>query len=235
MDVGALPMMRLAAFLLATALMACSPPQQAVETTDIVPCADIEPENGLEPGECQLEASGQTLHVKFQPIAAGAETGAVSIDVLGEDGAVVQTMLEPDVTEYIAPIIQDVDGDGRADILAARESGNVNTTYGVWIFNGERGVYERVGDLSAVEIERTSDGLIAAVARSSANSWSVAFSKLDEGGLHLIASVYVTAPEEEGGTPTCTLEESQGIRDLNLTEQAARERFCAEPAAQVFE
>jgi hypothetical protein len=229
-------MMRVASLALLAALLSCSPaPPQPVETTDIVPCAEFEETFAREAAECQLEAAGQTLHVKFQPPAAGAEGGSTSIDVLGEDGAVVQTMLEPDVLEFIAPKVQDIDGDGRADILAGRESGNVNTIYGVWIFNGERGVYERVGDVNALELERTSDGLIAAVARSSAVSWSIAFSKLDEGGLHPMASVYVTAPEEEGGAPTCTLGEAPGLRDLNLTEQAARERFCAEPAAQVFQ
>lgn len=227
--------MRLAWLALLGVVLSCSRAAQPVETTDIVPCADWEETTAAEPGECQLEAGGQTLHVKFQPVAAGAETGSVSIDVLGEDGAVVQTMLEPDVSEYIAPVVQDVDGDGRADVLAARVSGNVNTEYGVWIFNGERGVYERVGDISAVEIERTSDGLIATQARSSAVSWNVAFYKLDEGGLHPMASIYVTAPETPGGAPSCAVDEAPGLRDLNLTERAARERFCAEPAAQVFQ
>lgn len=228
-------MMRLASLAVLAALVSCSPAPQPVETTDIVPCVDIEPGRGLEPGECQLEASGQVLHVKFQPLAAGAAVGAMSIDVLGEDGAVAQTMLERELTEYIAPTVQDIDGDGRADILAARETGNVNTTYGVWIFNGERGVYERVGDVSGVEIERTTDGLIAVPARSSATAWSVAYYKLDEGGLHPMVTVGLEAPAGRSTEPGCTLEASPGLRDLNLTEQTARERFCAEPASQVFQ
>jgi hypothetical protein len=229
-------MMRIGAILLVGALLSCSPPApQPVETTDIVPCSEFEETFAREAAECQLEAAGQTLHVKFEPGAAGAEAGSVSIDVLGDDGAVVQTMLEPDVLEFIAPKIQDVDGDGRPDILAGRESGNVNTTYGVWVFNGERGVYERVGQLDGVEIERTSDGLVVAVGRSSAVSWAVNFYKLDEGGLQPMVNIRVSAPEREGGEPSCALETTPGLRDLNITEEAARERFCAEPAAQVFQ
>lgn len=217
------------------ALAGCSPPAQPVETTDIPGCDEMEFSGALEAGECQLTAGENVLHVKFAPLAAGAQAGMITADVLNEDGAVVQTMLEPDVAQYYAPSVQDVDGDGRADVLIAREGGGANSSHAVWIFNGERGVYERVGDVTGVSIERTGDGLIAVPTRSSAVAWEVAFYRLDEGGLHPIATVAVEAPVGRSTEPGCTLIALPGLRDLNLTEEAAHERFCAEPAAQVFE
>lgn len=235
MDVGAVPMMRYAVFAMAVMALGCTPSPQTVETTDIVPCAETEISGALTPSECQIEVSGQVLYVNFQPLAAGAATGAVAIDVLGEDGAVAQTMLESDVSQYLAPTIQDIDGDGRADILVPRETGNANTLYGVWIFNGARGAYDRVGQIEAVGIERTSDGLIAAAGRSSATSWAINFYKLDENGLRPMVNISVTAPAREGGAPGCALETTPGLGELGISDEAARDRFCAEPAAQVFE
>lgn len=228
-------MKRLASFALIVMAAACNPAPQPVETTDIAGCDEIELSGALEPAECQLTAGEDVLHVRFEPLAAGTQLGAINIEVLKQDGAVAQTMLEPEVSEYRAPTVEDVDGDGRADVLIARETGAVNTTHAVWIFSGERGVYERVGDISGVSIERTADGLIAVPARSSAAAWNVTFYKLDEGGLHPMVTVAVEAPAGRGNEAGCTLAESPGLRDLNLTEGAARERFCAEPAAQVFE
>lgn len=226
-------MIRVAVLALAAALAACTPAPQRVELTDIPLCAESELTGALEQAECQLDVSGQTLHVIFQPLAAGAAVGAVSIEVLGDDASVVQTMLEPDVAEYRAPTVQDIDGDGRADVLIPRETGNVNTSYGVWVFNGARGVFERVGAVSGVSVDRTADGLVAVPARSSAAAWEIAYFKLDEGGLHPVASVNVETPAG-ASMPSCTLIASPGLAELNITEAEARTRFCAEPASQVF-
>jgi hypothetical protein len=235
MDLGALPVRLFASLLCIAALAACSPPAQPVETTDIAECDEVEFSGALEEAECQLTAGENVLHVKFAPLASGARLGMITAEVLGEDGGVIQTMLEPDVAEYRAPSVQDIDGDGRADVLIARAAGNVNTSQAIWIYSGERGAYERVGDVNGVAIERTGDGLIVVPARSSATEWDVAFYRLDEDGLHPVATIAVEAPTGRSNEPGCRLTEAPGLRDLNLSEQEARTRFCAEPAAQVFE
>ncbi|UPT61205.1 MAG: hypothetical protein M0D54_12175 [Hyphomonadaceae bacterium JAD_PAG50586_4] len=175
--------------------------------------------------------------MRYSPVAEGAPGGAVSVDVLGENGAVLQTMLESDVSEYLAPSVQDVDGDGRGDILIARERGNVNTASGVWVFNGDAGAYRRVGEISGVTIQNTSDGYVAVPARSSAAAWNVAFYQLDANGLHMLASVNIEGEELAGGQirSTCSLLDAPGIAGLNLSTGDAEAKFCAEPAAQVFE
>lgn len=224
-------MRRLATFVLAAALAACTPPAQPVETTDIAGCDEVDFTGALEEGECQLAAGENLLHVKFAPLATGARFGMITVDVLSEDGSVVQTMLEPDVAEYRAPSVHDVDGDGRADVLIARAAGAANVSWAIWIYSGERGVYERVGDVNGLAIERTGDGLVVVPSRSSATTWDVAFYRLDEGGLHPAATIAVAASAD--GRPDCRLADAPGLRDLNLTEAEARTRFCAEPAAQV--
>lgn len=226
--------MRGAFVLIALMAAACGPRAESVTET-VVSCDEVTFSGTLHPTVCTLDVGGETLRATYAQPLDGVRFGNISVDVLGEDGAVRQTMLEPEVVQYFAPLIQDIDGDGRADILIPREGGNVNFTYGVWVFSGERGVYERLGDVTGVDFDRTSDGLVAVSARSSAVEWAVAFFKLDEGGLHPMVTVRVTAPREDATAPSCVIDEAPGLRDLNLTQEEAQGRFCAEPAAQVFE
>lgn len=223
----------------ALAAMSCAPQAPSTAAVALPACGENGvPNRELVESTCQLQASGETLRVKFAALAAGVQSGTVSVDVLGENGAVVQTLVEPQVSEYLAPAIDDVDGDGHGDVLIARESGNVNVVWGVWIFNREQGRYARVGEVSGVEIRRTSEGYIAVPARSSAAAWNVAFYRLNEGGLAPLVTVNVEATDTnaEGQVTrqTCTIEEAAGLGDLHLTQEAARTKFCAEPAAGVF-
>jgi hypothetical protein len=234
MDKRIVPMIRALISLIAVSMAACGPRAESASGEPLQPCANIEFTGEIVETQCGLEASGQVVRVSFAPAADEGVGGNVIIDVLNDDGLIAQTFLEPEISEHRSPSIEDIDGDGRADILIPRATGNVNTDYAVWIFNGERGAYERAGDVSGASVQRTSDGLIVVPARSSAVEWVVAFYKLDEGGLHPAASVTVTAPEGRSTDPTCALTEAPALRDLNLTEAAARVRFCAEPAAQVF-
>jgi hypothetical protein len=159
----------------------------------------------------------------------------VTVNVIGERGQVVQTLLEEGVWEYHAVSVQDIDGDGRADILIPRVTGNVNTEWGVWVYDGAR--FERVGDISGVEVQRTAEGYIAVPARSSCCSWNVRYYRLDETGLHPLVTAQIDGEEETPGgrvRSTCSISESPGLADLQLNAQAAHEKFCAEPASQVF-
>ena len=84
-------------------------------------CADLEFTGEYVERTCTIVANDETLRVRYSPVAEGATGGAVSVDVVGENGAVLQTTLESDVSEYLPPSVQDVDGDGRGDILIARD------------------------------------------------------------------------------------------------------------------
>lgn len=214
-------------------LVACSPRVPVADIAALHDCADLFLEAGeIQPGECRMDAAGQTLRVTFAVMADGTR-GRVSIDVFNDDGVVVQTLTEDNVSQYLAPTVQDVDGDGRADILIARESGNVNTAYAIWIFGGDRNLYRRVGEISGYDISRTQEGLIAVQARSAAALRNVSFYRLDETGLVHVASVELEAREGAQGAVNwrCRLTDAPGATALNLSPEAAEEKFCAEQAA----
>jgi len=225
---------RVAVLLAVAVLSACTPP--AEQRVAAPACDAIDLSGDLQAARCELQAAGQVLRVSYGEPAAGTTFGAVSIDVLGDDGQVVQTLVESEVSQYRAVAVMDIDGDGRADIQVPRETGNVNTTSGLWIFNGQDGRYDRIGEVSGVSIGRTADGYVAVPARSSAAAWNVAFYRLGEDGLAPLVSVEVVR-EEQAGTirSTCRLADALGLSDLNLSEVEAEAKFCAEPiAADVF-
>jgi hypothetical protein len=62
---------------------------------------------------------------------------------------------------------------------------------------------------------------------------------LGEQGFDHLVTVNVTASDvtDDGRVPraTCTIETAPGLASLNLTEDGARAKLCAEPAAGVFE
>ncbi len=120
--------------------------------------------------------------------------GNVRVDVLNDDGGVAQTFTESNVSEYVHPNVEDIDGDGRADILIGLASGNVNTEYAVWLYNGADNAYRRAGDVSGVEFSRTSEGYLAVPARSSAASWNVAFYRIGP-TLEPLVTINVTATD----------------------------------------
>jgi hypothetical protein len=214
----------------AVAVAACSQRVPVADIAALHDCADLFLEaSEIESGECRLDAAGQTMRVSFSPMVEGVG-GTVTIDVLNADGAVAQTIVEEGVSQYLAPTVQDVDGDGRADILVARETGNVNTAYGIWIFSGDRNVFRRVGEVSGYDIARTQEGLIAVQARSGAALRNVAFYQLNTDGLVHIATVELEA--REGGETvrwSCRLSDAPGAAALGLAADAAEQRFCADP------
>jgi hypothetical protein len=228
------------AALFVVVISACAPTAQPrVDAAALRPCVELQLETGArEAGECRLDASGEVLHVVFAETAENAEGGTVTVEVLNDRGAVAQVLSEENVSEYIVPHVEDVDGDGHGDVLIARESGNVNTAWGVWIFNREHARYERAGEVSGVEFRRTSEGYIAVPARSSAAAWAVNFYRLDQAGLVPLVGLYIEATDvtADGRVTgqTCAIEDAPGLAQLNLTMETARARFCAEPAAQVF-
>ncbi|MGE0741342.1 MAG: hypothetical protein AB7O98_08370 [Hyphomonadaceae bacterium] len=212
---------------------------EADAVADLMPCADMAATPGeLNPGACRLEATDQRIRVTFASVVEGGTGGTVTADVLSETGAVVQSMVERDVSEYLPPSVQDIDGDGRGDVLIARESGNVNTAHAVWIYSGARGAFHRVGEVSGVEITRTNDGYIAVPARSGAAAWNVAFYRLDEEALHPLLTVGVEAQGQGSDgvvtRATCTVTDAPGLAELAMRLEDARAKFCIEPAAQVF-
>jgi hypothetical protein len=219
------------------ALMACVADRSAVDLSNVRACSGLEfPTGEANPGECKIEGGDATLHITYGDAATAGEAGTVRVDVLNDRGGVAQTFSE-NVSEFLPVSTEDIDGDGRLDILVGLYSGNVNTAHGVWLYNGEQGAYRRAGEISGVEYSRTSEGYLAVAARSSAASWNVAFYRVAS-EFEPLVTINVTAVDvtEDGRVlrSECTIEEAPGLASLNLSEGAARAKFCAEPQAGVF-
>lgn len=184
---------------------------------------------------CDLKVDEMTMRVRFGN-PPGAGTGRIEIDVLADDGTMLQTLTEDDLGEYDYPAARDFDGDGRTDVLITRQAGNANLDQGVWRQSVD-GTFVRVGEIDGVGTSKTADGLVAAPARSSAAEWSVAFYHVDETGMLPIATIAVAAQGDGAGKAksiSCTLTDAPGIASLNLTRAEAEKKFCAEPAAGMF-
>ncbi len=96
----------------------------------------------------------------------------------------------------------------------------------------------RLGDVSGI-IHHTRDGYLAVAGKSSAAEWDVSFYRIAPNALEEIATLNVAAEGDDQGNVThtsCTLSrQGPAFGDLHMGADAARAKFCAEPAARVFE
>lgn len=197
----------------------------------------------LSAADCTLTAgpAGQTriAQVRFAPQPSDAsDTGVTTIDIWSSDGRKLQTLTEGEVSFYGYPTFGDIDGDGHFDLAVPIAMGNVNLVQALYTFDTATNQFVRAGEVSGLSIERTGDGLLAVPSRDSAVSYVIGFYRLAAGTLQDVASVTVTAQTDEAGNKTgttCALTEGPGIAALNLTPPAAEAKFCAEPAAAVFD
>jgi hypothetical protein len=228
-------------FLLAVAassLVACAQQTSTPPTTfdvSLYPACDTQ---GGEPAVgqdgCVLGAEG-VGHV----ILATKDEKGWTLQVV-QDGQAGQVFEEPaDPMQLGRPSLFDVNADGNLDLLIPKETGNVNTVEAVWLAGTPTNTYARVGEISGVNHELTADGLFAVAARSSASSWEVSFYRATPTALTDVASVTVEGQQSDENAPIetiCVLTDSPGIAAMNLTQELAQTKFCAEPmAAGVFQ
>jgi hypothetical protein len=227
-------------------LGACSPkvapvtepgPEAAAKRFPLPDCATVEAEDAGAAGwthkDCRLmssDSAGLAFEARYTAPVEGQDT-TVTIQVVAPGDATLQTITEKMGGTFGAPRLQDIDGDGRDELLVPLETGNVNTTWAIWRATGAETQYKRIEELSGVDITRTDDGYIASAGRSSANSWSVAFWKFDGEDLEPIATADVTAQGEADkitGT-TCVVTDQGGLDEAGLDPKAAETKFCAYP------
>lgn len=160
-----------------------------------------------------------TLSVSSDPMADGE--GTLRVDVLDASGASLQLIEETATGSYSYPYIEDIDGDGAADIMVPLLTGNVNTNYAVWLKTAD-GSFKRAGELSGVSIGQTPEGMIAASGRSNAAEWETGYYRVTDGALEEIAAV-VNRADPEPGEPALTAPPCEVIRILDGIDPAP---FC---------
>jgi hypothetical protein len=193
--------------------------------------------DGWKHPDCRLmlnDNSGLAVEARYS--RAEDETTKVSVQVVAPGDKTLQKIDETMGNTFNQISLQDVDKDGKADLLLPLETGNVNTTWAVWRQQDDGKSFVRIGEPSGVEIVKTESGYIAVPSRSSANEWDVAFYKL-EGELTPIATATATAEGEVDKITgvTCTITDDGGLAAAGLDQAAAKVKFCAEPSvAEIF-
>lgn len=220
-------------------LGACA--RQDAKQSVLPACAKLEATNAGDAGwthpECAIQSKDSAalvFEVRYPKPEPGQPNG-VQVRVIGPEQEALQTIEEGMDSTPSAPKLEDIDGDGRDELMIPLSTGNVNTTWAIWRATGSSRHMTRAGQLSAVEIARTESGYVTASARSSAAAWNVDFYRFDGAALRPIVSTQVEAvPDDTGGigSVNCSVMDAGGLASVNLTPEAAQQQFCAEPMVQ---
>jgi hypothetical protein len=227
----------------ALALAACSPGTEpatvggaAEKRMPLPDCSEVQTQDqgadGWKHPDCRMMlADNSGLAIEARYTKAEDESTKVAVQIVAPGDATLQTIDETMGNTFNGLTQQDIDEDGKSDLLLPLETGNVNTTWAVW--RQEDGPsFRRAGELSGISIERTADGFIATPARSSANAWGVEFWRLDGGILFPVATAEVTAEITGDGKPgkvECAVLYDGDIAGIGLPPAEAEKKFCAEP------
>lgn len=219
------------------ALIACTPKAEApaempaaVEeaAAGLPTCAEAEAASGgqlamLTP--CRLDL-GEDRSAVISSADMTEGDGLLRAEITGADGVSLQVIEEDATGVYNYPHLEDLTGDGLADLMLPQFTGMVNTSYALWV-QGEDGLFSRAGELGGFDITLGSDGLIAASGRSSAAEWETGYYSFQNGALKEIA-VVVTRADFEDGEPASDQPACEVIRSAEGVDIAP---FC-QPAAE---
>ena len=176
-------------------------------------CAEAEAATGtmipkIDLCKIELGAGEPAVFVSSDPMTDGE--GTLRVELMAADGTSLQLIDETATGAYTYPYVEDIDGDGAVDIMVPLLTGNVNTSYAVWL-KGADGMFFRAGELGGVSIGHTPEGLIAASGRSSASEWETGYFRVSNGALEEIAAV-VNRADPEPGEPPLTVPACEVIR-----------------------
>ncbi|EFV12695.1 hypothetical protein [Segniliparus rugosus] len=184
--------------------------------------------NGTDAASCQLRST-DPVGLRFEKRVTGT---SAQIRILAKDGSTAQTITEP-IDGYAGSgvvLLQDLDGDGRDDLLLSLTTGGAhgNPDWAVWRAAGNSTQFQRVeGKLFGSEFWSAGDGYTAAY--GSGGGWGVSFSKIENGAFVQVASVgrQATAGVPDPGSKPCSLQNSSNLDRYGLTKQTAEQKFCA--------
>lgn len=186
------------------------------------------------PVACSLTANGRIIAYAFQPRPDGGP-GQIVLTIRKGGDAPGQTLTIPDAARAFAPEVDDLNGDGAADLLIQTDLGNANWVRTLLLFDPGAGAFVTAGVISGLSHARTADGLLAVPSRSSASEYVVSFYRFEALRLAPVATATV-ALSPDGAGRACTAappaETPGSFGGLNLDARAAQAKFCDDPAAQ---
>ena len=171
--------------------------------------------------DCFVSLSNGRVIVRMSGLSEdewGDPVETVDLTFRRDDG-LVQSFADRLGSSFLHPGGSDIDGDGDDDLLLPQATGNVNTTWRVWV-QGERGFTE-AGEVNGIEVAPQGEGLVAVPARSSAAEWETAYYRVEDGRLHGVFSV---ATDLSAGS--CSVTDWGGLENLGLTVEQAAARYC---------
>lgn len=210
----------------------------ADRSTRLPLCSSLEGYAFNEKGQadCSLETSDGSnffLEIRYRAPANGDEfaPAPTHITVTTADGGTDQEIEEMAEFVYGLPKLQDLDADGRDDLLVPLMTGNVNTTYAVWHGTSEAGVpaskpYHRVGEIGGLDVQARADGMFSTTSRGSAMSFFTSYYKIIDGKMMEIVTAMIVLPDTDEGVETCTVSDDGGLSLINLTLAQAQSQFC---------
>ncbi|MEQ1931789.1 MAG: hypothetical protein ABL957_14830, partial [Parvularculaceae bacterium] len=227
------------------ALAACSPqgqdaaegPPIAAKRMPLPDCADVALDSGAAP-DCRIQSTDKA-GLAFE--ARRSEEGGVTtetIAVVGPGDATLQTIEESVEASAAPPHLEDIDADGRDELMIPLSTGNMNTTFAVWRSVGDEAAFARLGELSGVSFSATEDGALAVASRSSASEWVVEYYRINGETLNALARAVVAAEAVDGAAmkTTCVAEDAGAMTALGLTPDEVQTKYCEDPAAlNIFE
>lgn len=207
-------------------------PSTTATTADLPNCADVEPiatATGWDHLDCQFVPGGDppsTFTVRYGDTDPATGRTPLTIEVNPGVGGPTVPIDELIGATFEAPHLDDLDANGDPELLVPLETGNVNTTYAVWV-RPRSGAFDlmRAGEVSAFDFAVSQDGYIVALSRGSAAVYSASFLRLVDGELVAIATA-----ESALDVGTCTLIDDGGLAAIGLDVASASERFCNDPA-----
>lgn len=209
--------------LLLTAACATSPSGAPEETAErrarlaaisLLPaCADVETVTGeltTRIPDCRMTARPSRLQLSLKSDPASEQifgpSGFLTVSVIDRRGALIGDFSEITNGEYAYPALQDVNGDGRDDLIIPRATDAVNWVHSLWL-QQEGGDFVHAGEVTGSEVNWASRGYVAAIRQTGAADWETGYSRIREGKLEEVALTRSTGVRAPGWDDPCEIVE----------------------------
>lgn len=177
--------------------------------------------------DCRLTAPGETgWGVNLHYSGAKDEPLELTLKITANDGMEIQTIKETVAFTYTLPGFDDLDGDGRAELLVPLMTGNVNTSFAVWRRKDGDPEFERAGEVGGIDVTAYKDGIFVTPARSSASAWGTTYYVFADNKVAPVVTVETTLGED-GETETCTAVDEGSLAEIGMSLEEAQVKFCA--------
>jgi hypothetical protein len=150
---------------------------------------------------------------------------AVTIDVTGRDGKVLQTLWVENIFEPPEPFLADLEGAGRDELLVPlSKAGTGGIVYEVFKAKASEPAFTRAGEVFGFGVGRTANGYIVGESKSGPADHYTEFQRFINTQLVFVAEVIQTY--DGVGHHTCRPDDEQDAPDSGLSDAEVVQRFC---------